>query len=74
MNSELYVLNHNYGYGQEIELKELNRINLRNIEDLKTYLQDLLELELCENEQIISIYKTVKLRLRWEEYFKFSIH
>ncbi len=38
MRSEEYVLSHNFGYGLELELKDLNKLYLRNIEDLKVYL------------------------------------
>ncbi|MBR6778772.1 MAG: hypothetical protein IKM43_01280 [Clostridia bacterium] len=34
-----YVLNHEYGYGKVPEQKVLNKLMLRNIDDLKTYIQ-----------------------------------
>ena len=56
MDSKTYVLKHDYGYGREIEITELNRLNLRNIEDLQVYLQDLLQKELiCTNNVLITI-------------------
>lgn len=37
-----YVLNHDYGYGREPEQEELNKLNLRNIDDLKVYIGDII--------------------------------
>lgn len=37
-----YVLNHDFGYGRE-ELEELNRLELRNIEDVETYVLDIIK-------------------------------
>ena len=42
-SSKEYVLNHDYGYGQEEEKVELNKLNLRNIEDLKVYVDDAIQ-------------------------------
>ena len=36
------VLNHNFGYGGEVEMEELNKLELQSIEDLKTYISQLL--------------------------------
>lgn len=38
-----YVLNHDYGYGKEPEQEELNKLELRNIEDLKVYVKDIMK-------------------------------
>jgi len=38
-----YVLKHDYGYGREEELEELNRLKLRNIKDVETYVLDIIE-------------------------------
>lgn len=38
-----YVLNHDYGYGKEPEQEELNKLELRNIEDLKVYIKDIMK-------------------------------
>jgi len=38
-----YVLNHDYGYGKHPEQRVLNKLSLRNIEDLKTYIIQLVE-------------------------------
>ena len=43
MNSKEYVLNHDFGYGRVPETKIINKLNLRNIEDLKIYVDDILE-------------------------------
>lgn len=42
MNND-YVLNHDFGYGREKELKELNRLKLRNIKDVETYVLDIIK-------------------------------
>ena len=38
-----YVLKHDYGYGREEELEELNRLKLRKIKDVETYVLDIIE-------------------------------
>lgn len=38
-----YVLEHDFGYGRENEPKNLNKLKLRNIDDLKTYLNAVVE-------------------------------
>ena len=43
MNNKEYVLNHDFGYGREPELDELIKLELRNIEDVKVYVADVLE-------------------------------
>ena len=40
MNSKDYVLNHNYGYGDDYT--EINKLELRNYDDLIVYLKDIL--------------------------------
>ena len=42
VNSKEYVLNHNYGYGKEPEQENLNKLELRNSEDLKVYVDDVI--------------------------------
>ena len=42
IDSKKYALSHDFGYGVCPELKNLKKINLRNIEDLKVYLRDLI--------------------------------
>lgn len=42
MKSE-YVLNHEYGYGREKEVEQLNKLQLRNFEDLETYVLDIID-------------------------------
>ncbi|MBQ4558159.1 MAG: hypothetical protein IJA61_02140 [Clostridia bacterium] len=37
MNSNDYVLNHDFGYGRVPEVLKLNKLELRNVEDLKFY-------------------------------------
>lgn len=37
-----YVLKHDFGYGRETELETLNKLELRNIDDLKVYVNDAL--------------------------------
>ena len=41
-SSKEYVLNHDYGYGQE-EKVNLDKLTLRNIEDLKVYVDDAIQ-------------------------------
>lgn len=41
MNND-YVLKHDFGYGREEELEELFRLRLRNVEDLKVYVLDII--------------------------------
>lgn len=38
-----YVVNHDFGYGKEVETKELNKIMLRNFKDLKVYLNNVIK-------------------------------
>ena len=40
-----YVLKHDFGYGKEPELQDLQKLLLRNFDDLKTYVFDLLQKE-----------------------------
>lgn len=49
---ESIVKNHDYGYGKNET--NLNKINLRNIDDLKEYIEDVLE---CNFEEKISLIK-----------------
>lgn len=39
-DSRDYVLNHQYGYGLNKEKRNLNKLNLRSIEDLRVYVND----------------------------------
>lgn len=43
VSSENYVLNHNYGYGNQPEQEKLNKLQLRNVEDLKVYVHDVID-------------------------------
>ncbi len=38
-----YVLNHDFGYGREEELDELNRLKLRNLNDVETYVLEIIK-------------------------------
>lgn len=42
MNND-YVLKHDFGYGREEELEELIRLKLRNLNDLETYVLDIIQ-------------------------------
>lgn len=42
MNSKQYVLGHDFGYCNEEEREQLNKLKLRNIDDLKIYINDLI--------------------------------
>ena len=39
MDSVDYVLNHNFGYGREPEIENLIKLDLRNFEDVKAYIE-----------------------------------
>lgn len=41
MNSKEYVLQHDYGYGKNVNPNNINKLYLRNIEDLKVYVKDI---------------------------------
>ena len=41
MNND-YVLKHDFGYGRE-ELEELNRLTLRNLNDVEVYVLDIIK-------------------------------
>lgn len=43
VNSKDYVLNHNYGYGKESEQVKIKKLTLRSVEDLKVYVDDVIE-------------------------------
>ena len=43
MDCKNYVLKHDFGYGREPELTKLMKLELRNKEDLKVYILDVLE-------------------------------
>lgn len=38
MNSKDYVLKHDFGYGRDLEIGNLNKLELRNIDDLEIYI------------------------------------
>ncbi len=42
-----YVLNHDYGYNREPERKNLRKLKLRNLDDLKTYIKQFIEDKFC---------------------------
>ncbi len=44
MNSKAYISNHDFGLQEEHSLVGLNRISLRNIQDLHLYLKSAFEL------------------------------
>jgi len=56
MDSNEYVLKHDFGYGREPELKELNKLELKNIEDVKVYVADVLE-------NAFTNYKEIKVEI-----------
>lgn len=43
MDSKEYILKHDFGYGRNPETKIINKLELRNIKDLKVYIDDVLE-------------------------------
>ncbi len=52
MDSKNYVLNHNFGYGNEPELDVLFKLELRNLEDVKVYVLDTIKNAYLEPEKI----------------------
>lgn len=63
-----YVKNHNFGYGNCIgdEDSIINKLELRNVADLKFYIKDIIETQLVNasvkySKVIISDTETVKL-------------
>lgn len=69
MDSKEYVLNHDFGYGREPELDELKKLELRNIEDLIVYVDELLDNAFIDYQHnIISFLKdNVKVKVEVEE-------
>ncbi len=51
LNSEKYVLYHNYGYGNVVEKKTIEKLKLRSVEDLKVYVKDVI------NNAFVATYK-----------------
>lgn len=49
MNSKEYVLNHDFGYGQNLETKKIKKLKLRNIYDLIEYVDDLVETQFAKD-------------------------
>ena len=69
MESKEYVLNHDFGYGWENKVKEINKIKLRKFEDLKIYLDDVLENCFINYEQgsFRLTEKNIKMKIEFEE-------
>ena len=44
-----YIFNHNFGYGRENELDELFKLNLRDFQDLKDYIDFVLNIPYVDN-------------------------
>ena len=59
MDSKEYVLNHDFGYGREPELDELKKLELRNIEDLIVYVDELYTCTTRNFNKIIAIKGTI---------------
>lgn len=38
-----YVLDHDFGYGKEKETKELTKLSLRDVNDVRVYVLDVIE-------------------------------
>ncbi len=38
-----YILKHDFGYGREEELEELNKLKLRDIKDVELYVTDVIK-------------------------------
>lgn len=42
MNSKKYIVSHDFGYGKIPEQTFINKLKLRNLNDIKYYIQDIL--------------------------------
>ena len=67
MNSKEYVKSHDFGYGKSPEIQEINKLKLRNENDLKVYIEDTLcsQIKCKYNNQILIVNKT-KYRINIE--------
>ena len=52
MESEEYVSSHDFGYGREPELDKLIKLELRNIDDVKFYVLDVIKNAYIKPEKI----------------------
>lgn len=55
-NDKNYVLNHNYGYCNAVEKKTINKLKLRCIEDLRVYVEDVINnafIATCKNNIVM---------------------
>ena len=58
LENNSYVMNHDFGYGSEPEKKELNKLLLRNFDDLKFYVLNIISISFFANveKNIISFF------------------
>lgn len=52
MNKENNILNHDFGYGLNINPNKINKLYLGNINDLKVYIKDIILSNIIETKNI----------------------
>ena len=71
MNSKDYVLKHDFGYGREPELINLNKLELRNLEDVKVYvnwsIREAFSARVDDNNLIVFLEDDSKVQIKIEE-------
>ncbi len=71
MNSKDYVLNHDFGFCKEPELVNLNKLELRNLEDIKVYvywsIKELFKAKINKNNIIVFKEENYKTQIRFEK-------
>ena len=70
-NSEEYVLNHEYGYGQGSQIK---KIYLRNLSDLNVYVKDVIENAFLASyaNNILNFGGKIKYKISIEKWVKYK--
>ncbi len=52
MSKNKYVIDHDYGYGLNVNPKKINKLYLRTINDLKLYVKDIIYKNIIENKNL----------------------
>ena len=52
MNNKNNILNHDYGYGLDINPNKIKKLHLFNINDLKTYIKDIVYTNIIKTNKI----------------------
>ena len=60
-----YGINHDFGYGKEREKKELNRLELKNFEEVESYVLEALEdtIECCKGKKVFLSDKIEQVKI-----------